>query len=65
MYVIFIVVGRGSETQLQVDKKIFFIIQHFNPFNAGIVFIRQNLTSVYVRFWRIKTIPALKELTFL
>ena len=29
--------------------------------SAGIVFIRQNLTSVDVRFWRIKTIPALKE----
>ena len=34
----------------------------FNFFSAGIVFIRQNLTSTDVRFWRIKTIPALKGL---
>ena len=27
-----------------------------NSFSAGIVFIRQNLTSVDVRFWRIKTV---------
>ena len=27
-----------------------------NPFSAGTVFMRQNLTSVDVRFWRIKTI---------
>ena len=32
----------------------------FNSFSAGIVFIRQNLTSTDVRFWRIKTVPALK-----
>ena len=37
----------------------------FNPFNAGTVFIRQNLTSFHVRFWREKTIPALKELQYL
>ena len=30
-----------------------------------IVFIRQNLTSVDVRFGRIKTIPALEELKYL
>ena len=30
---------------------------------AGIVFIRQNLTSTDVRFWRMKTVPALNELT--
>ena len=35
------------------------------PFSAGTVFIRQNLTSVDARFWRIKTVPALKELTYL
>ena len=32
----------------------------FYFFRAGIVFIRQNLTSTDVRFWRIKTVPALK-----
>ena len=32
-----------------------------NPFNAGIVFIRQNLTYIGVRFWHIKTVPELKE----
>ena len=32
----------------------------FNSFSAGTVFIRQNLTSADVRFWRIKTSPALK-----
>ena len=33
-----------------------------NPFSAGTVIRRQNLTSVDVRFWRLKTVPALKEL---
>ena len=33
-----------------------------NPFRAGTVFMRQNLTSVDVRFWRVKTVPTLKEL---
>ena len=33
-------------------------------FSSGTVFIRQNLTSADVRFWRIKTIPALKELKY-
>ena len=36
-----------------------------DPFSAGTVFIRQNLTSVDVRFWRIKSIRALKELKYL
>ena len=38
---------------------------HYNYFNSvstGIDFIRQNPTSVDVRFWRMKTIPALKGL---
>ena len=30
-----------------------------NPHSAGIDFSRQNLTSVDVRFWRLKSIPAL------
>ena len=31
----------------------------FNPHSAGIDFSRQNLTSVDVRFWRLKSIPTL------
>ena len=31
----------------------------FNPYSAGIDFSRQNVTSVDVRFWRLKSIPAL------
>ena len=34
----------------------------FTP-SAGIGFIRQNLTSIDVKFWRLTSIPALKELT--
>ena len=34
-------------------------------FRAGTVSVRQNLTSVDIRFWRIKTIPALKGLQYL
>ena len=34
----------------------------FNSFSAGIDFRRQNLTSTDVRFWRLKTVPALKGL---
>ena len=30
-----------------------------NPYSAGIDFRRQNLTSVDVRFWRLKSTPAL------
>ena len=33
--------------------------QRFNPYSAGIDFSRQNLTSVDVIFWRLKSIPAL------
>ena len=31
----------------------------FHSFSAGSVFIRQNVTSEDVRFWRLKTVPAL------
>ena len=34
----------------------------FHSFSAVIVFRRQNRTSIDVRFWRLKTIPALKRL---
>ena len=33
----------------------------FNAYSAGIDFSRQNLTSVDVRFWRLKSIPELLE----
>ena len=33
----------------------------FYPYSTGIDFIRQNLTSVYVRFCCLKSIPALEE----
>ena len=36
--------------------------KYFNSFGAGIFFIRQGLTSVDVRFWRLKTVPAPKGL---
>ena len=32
---------------------------HFNPYSAGIDFSRQNLMSVDVRFWHLKSIPTL------
>ena len=35
-----------------------------NLLSAGNVFIRRNLTSVDVKFWSIKTIPALKEIKY-
>ena len=37
------------------------IFQRFmiNPYSAGIDFSRQNMTSVDVIFWRLKSIPAL------
>ena len=37
--------------------------KYFNSFSAGTVFIRQNLPSTDVRSWRLKSVPALKELT--
>ena len=33
--------------------------RNVNPYSAGIDFSRQNLTSVDVRFWRLKSIHAL------
>ena len=39
--------------------------KYFNYFSTGTVFKRQNLTSTYVRCWRIKTVPALKGLIYL
>ena len=34
-------------------------ISPFTPYSAGIDFSRHNLPSVDVRFWRLKSIPAL------
>ena len=36
----------------------------FDSYSAGVDFSRQNLTSTDVRFWRIKTVPALEGLSF-
>ena len=33
--------------------------KYFYSYSAGIDFSRQNLTSTDVRFWRLKSIPAL------
>ena len=41
---------------MEVNK---FQILLINSYSAGIDFSRQNLTSVDVRFWRLKSIPAL------
>ena len=43
------------------DWKIYKKSLSFNPFSAGTVFIRQNLTSADVRFSRIKTFRAPKK----
>ena len=36
-----------------------YTISMFNPYSAGIDFSRQSLTSLDVRFWRLKSIAAL------
>ena len=36
--------------------------KYFNSFSAGIVCIRQNLTTTDIRFCHVKTLPALKGL---
>ena len=36
-----------------------------NPFSAGTDFRRQNMTSIDVWFWRLKSTPALKEFKYL
>ena len=37
------------------------VAHQFNPYSAAIDFKRQNLTSVDVIFWSLKSIPALEE----
>ena len=44
-------VDRGSETQIQVGENLIFLVERFSPISA-----------LTVRFWRLKTVPALKEL---
>ena len=39
--------------------------KYLNYFSVGNDFIRQNLTSTDVRFWRIKSFPALKGLNYI
>ena len=45
--------------QKELTKVILNSQNPFNPYSAGIDFRRQNLTFVDVRFWRLKSIPAL------
>ena len=44
---------------LKDDSCIENCVLTINPYRAGIDFSRQNLKSVDVRFWRLKSIPAL------
>ena len=37
------------------------MLLNVKPYSAGTDFKRQNLTSVDVRFWRLKSVPTLKE----
>ena len=42
------------------DQRLSFSVNNLvKPYSAKIDFRRQNLTSVDVRFWRLKSIPAL------
>ena len=47
---------------LWVNDHLKYLNLKYLNFSAGTVFIRQNLTSTDVRFWRIKTVPALEVL---
>ena len=44
-----------------IQRLVFLGMVYITLFSAGIDFRRQNLTSVDVRFWRLKSITALKE----
>ena len=48
----------STGTVLYNHVKIHIELCLFNSYSAGIDFRRQNVTSVDVRFWRLKTIPA-------
>ena len=54
-----------SSTHLKAELITPFVpLEMPSPYSVGTVFIRQNLTSVDVRFWCIKTISPLKELKY-
>ena len=50
---IYVLLGRPTHFLVQAKHL------KINPYSAGIDFSRQNLTSVDVLFWRLKSIPAL------
>ena len=52
-----------SGVKVECAKLSGYPIIHNYSFSAGIDFSRQNLTSVDVRFWRLKSVPALTGLT--
>ena len=54
-------IRQTSEPTFEFHSNNAELIKRINPYSAGIDFRRQNLTSVDVRFWRLKSIPALKE----
>ena len=51
-------------TPLHSNTHVVALRSVYNSFSAGIDFRRQNLTSTDVRFWRLKSIPALKGLSY-
>ena len=52
----------GSSCFILIPMLCVYGLKKYFYFSTGTVFIRQNLTSTDVRFWRIKTVPALKKL---
>ena len=53
-------IGNGFVYDIARDDLIMKnLLCNIDPYNAGIDFSRQNLTSVDVRFCRLKSIPAL------
>ena len=51
----------ASFVYLQCMLWVYGHCKHFNSFSAGVVFIRQNLTSAYVKLWRLKTTCCVKD----
>ena len=52
-------------TVFQLLDKLLLPTLALTPYSVGTDFSRQNLTSVDVRFWRLKSIPALYEYKYL